>query len=339
MGRTIRWGILAPSSISRKFTADLALVPDAQVLAVGSRSADRARAYAEEFGIERSYGSYQELVADPDVDVVYISSPHPEHYRNALLALRAGKAALVEKPFAMNSEQAEHMVAVARENGVFLMEALWSRTHPASIEMARRIRAGQIGDVRVVNAYLAPIGSYPDRRSQQPELGGGALLEIGVYPLSIAYQMLSELGEPREVSAWGHLDDRGIDQATTAVLRYEDGATAVVACSYVMGLSSGHPAHAYVSGTTGWIDVPRQIHWIPEFTIYRAGHDPERVSFEPVGNGYSEEAAEVVRCLQAGRLESELVPLDGTLVTMRILDRIRKEIGLVYAADIEAVLP
>lgn len=337
MGKTIRWGILAPSSISHKFTADLALVPDAEVLAVGSRSLDRARAYASRFGIARAYGSYEELVADPDIDVVYISSPHPQHYRNALLALRAGKAALVEKPFAMNAEQAEHMVTVAKENGVFLMEALWSRTHPASIEMTRRVREGQIGEVRVVNAHLAPIGSYPDRRSQQPELGGGALLEIGVYPLSIAYQILSDLGEPKQVSAWGQLDDRGIDQATTAVLQYETGATAVVASSYVMGLSSGHPARAYVSGTTGWIDVPRQIHWMPEFTIYRAGHDPETVTFEPVGNGYSEEATEVVRCLQAGRLESDLVPLEGTLVTMRILDRIRKEIGLVYAADIEAV--
>ncbi|MGC4152153.1 MAG: Gfo/Idh/MocA family oxidoreductase [Propionicimonas sp.] len=337
MGRTIRWGILAPSSISRKFTADLALVPDAEVLAVGSRSLDRAQAYAAQFAIERAYGSYEELVADPDIDVVYISSPHPEHYRHALLALRAGKAALVEKPFAMNSQQAEHMVAVAKENGVFLMEALWSRTHPASIEMTRRIREGQIGDVRVVNAYLAPIGSFPDRRSQQPELGGGALLEIGVYPLSIAYQVLADVGEPEGVSAWGNIDDRGIDQATTAILRYDSGATAVLACSYVMGVSSGHPAHAYVSGTTGWIDVPRQIHWMPEFTIYRAGHDPETVTFEPVGNGYSEEASEVVRCLQSGRLESELVPLEGTLVTMRILDRIRKEIGLVYATDIEAV--
>ena len=337
MGKTIRWGILALSNISRKFTADLALVPDAEVLAVGSRSLERAQAYAAELDIPRAYGSYEELVADPDIDVVYISSPHTQHYKHALLALQSGKAALVEKPFAMNADQAQHMVEVAKENSVFLMEALWSRTHPASIEMTRRIREGQIGDVRVVNAYLAPIGSFPDRRSQQPELGGGILLECGVYPLSIAYQVLADLGEPAEVRAWGQLDDRGIDQATSMVLQYASGPTAVLASSFVMGMSHGHPAHAYISGTTGWVDVPRQIHWMNEFTIYRAGHDPEKVTFEPVGNGYSEEAAEVVRCLQAGKLESDLVPLVGTLITMRILDRIRREIGLVYAPDIEAV--
>ena len=166
------------------------------------------------------------------------------------------------------------MVRLARSKKLFLMEALWSRCHPASVAMAKRIRDGAIGDVRVINASLGPIGTVPERRSQQPELGGGVLLECGVYPLSLAYQMVPHLGEPDEIAAWSTIDDRNVDQATSMTLRYKEGVVAIFSASFAMGLSSGLPSRAYISGSTGWIDVPKDIFWQKEFTLYRAGADP-----------------------------------------------------------------
>ncbi|HWA19570.1 MAG TPA: Gfo/Idh/MocA family oxidoreductase [Devosia sp.] len=330
---TVRWGILAPSKIAQKFVADLKLVKGAEIVAVGSRDKSRAEDFAKQFDIPKAYGSYLELVSDPKIDIVYISSIHPNHYAHSMMALEHGKGVLVEKPFAMNAREASEMVALARKKKLFLMEALWSRCHPAAVAMRQRIRDGAIGDIRVINASLGPIGSAPDRRSQQPELGGGVLLECGVYPLHFAQYMAPDLDDTSEVSAWSTIDDRNVDQATSMAIRTKSGIAAMLSASFGMGFASGLQSRAYVSGSTGWINVPRDIFWPKEFTLYRAGADPENFVSEAIGYGYTHEAEEVVRCLNEGLIESPYVTHEDSLTVMRLLDRIRGKIGLVYPAD------
>jgi predicted dehydrogenase len=322
--------LLAPSRIAGRVIPDFQTVPGSEVVAVGSRDLARAQAFASKHGIPRAYGSYEALVDDPAVDVVYVTSPHVGHYEHAKLALEHGKGVLVEKPFTINAAQAADLVALARQRGLFLMEAMWTRCHPNMLELARLVRAGAIGHVRAISASLGPIGLQAGFRVFDPNLGGGALLECGVYPLSVAYHMIPMLGEPAEVSAWSTFTDAGVDDATTAVLTYPEGVVVSLATTLVAGVSSGLPSRAFVSGTSGWIDIPRNIHDPREAVVHQAGQEPLRLATEPIGNGYTYEGAEVVSAIREGRTESALVPLDDTLLLMRVLDRIRAAVGLVY---------
>jgi predicted dehydrogenase len=333
MDRNIRWGILAASGVAGRVVPDIKNVPGSQVVAVGARDLQRAKAFADKHAIPRAYGSYEELVRDPEVDVVYVSSVHVTHYEHARLALEHGKAVLVEKPFTMSSQQAVALVELAREKKLFLMEAMWTRCHPHALEMARLIRTGAIGHVRTINASLGPIGFPVNHRAVNPDLGGGILLECGIYPVSLTYHLIPMLGEPRDVDAWSTFTEKGIDDATTIVFRYKEGVVATLATSLVEGVSSGLPSRAFISGTKGWIDIPTSIFNPNEFTLHRVGQKGTPTRIEPIGNGYGYEAGEVVSCLREGRTESKLVPLDDTLLIMRLLDRIREKTGLRYPAE------
>lgn len=333
MSDTIRWGILSPSNISNAVVPDIQSVDGAEVVAVASTDAGRAKEFAAKYGIPTSYGSYPELIGDPNVDVVYISSRNEKHHEHAKAALEAGKAVVLEKPFTINAREAKELIDLARSKNLFLMEALWSRIHPNAQKMAELIATGNIGHVRAISASLGPIGVPADFRGFEPEHGGGALLECGVYPIHFMNQMVSMLGEPAEVEAWSTFTDKGVDESTTMIFRYKEGVVASLSTSLIPGVDSGLPSRAYVSGSTGWIDVPKDIFNPDTFSITRAGQATETITLPPRGSGYAYEAEEVVRCLREGKTESPLMPLDNTLIVMRLMDRVREAVGLKYPSE------
>jgi predicted dehydrogenase len=323
----VRWGILATGGIAAAFTADLVDLPDAEVVAVASRTEASAKAFAERFGIERAYGDWDALAHDEDIDVVYVATPHSAHRVAAGLCLEAGRNVLVEKAFTLNAREADELVALARGRGSFLMEAMWMYCNP----MIRRLKAlvddGAIGEVRTVQADFGLAGPFPPaHRLRDPEQGGGSLLDLGVYPVSFA-QLL--LGEPSDVVARAVLSDEGVDLQTGALLTWESGALASVHCSIVGGLATS----ASVTGSLGRIDVPDGFFFPDRFVLHRDGRDPQEFTADPADgprNSLKHEAREVMRALRAGETESPLVPIDGTLAVMRTLDAIRERIGVRY---------
>lgn len=332
--RTIGWGVLATGKIARKFATDLALVPDADLVAVGSRRPDSAAAFAAEFG-GRAHGSYEALVADPDVEVIYVASPHAAHLEHARMAMEAGKHVLCEKPLTMSVADAEEMVAVAGRTGRFLMEAMWTACHPVIRRLAADLRAGVYGTPRHLHAELGfVVDAPPDDRMLDPALGAGALLDMGIYPLTLAHLLL---GEAEEVRALATLTERGIDQDVAMIGRYPGGALATMSSS----LTSCSSRAAAIATDRGRIDLADFHHpTSATFTAFGAGDNDdvdlaapaEITGDEPVlGEGYGNEAAEVGRCLRAGLLESPLVPHAQTLTLMRQLAGVLDQVGVRYA--------
>ncbi|MEE1738474.1 Gfo/Idh/MocA family oxidoreductase [Streptomyces sp. BE147] len=330
MSRTVRWGVLATGGIAASFTADVRAMPDAEVVAVASRTDASAKAFADRFGIGRAYGSWAELVADDTVDIVYVATPHSAHREAAGLALEAGKHVLCEKAFTLDARQAEELVALARERGLFLMEAMWTYCNPVIRRMTELVRDGAIGEIRTVQADFGFAGDFgPGHRLRDPALGGGALLDLGVYPVSFAHLLL---GEPDRVRADALLSPEGVDLNTGMLLGWDSGATALLSCSIV----GHHPTAATVIGTAGRIDFPHSFFYPERFVLHRAGAEPEEITTGPGPQGLTGlqyEAAEVMRAVRAGESESPLVPLDGSLAVMRTLDAVRDRIGVRYAVD------
>ncbi|MFJ9813104.1 Gfo/Idh/MocA family protein [Streptomyces sp. NPDC101158] len=327
MGGTVRWGVLATGGIAASFTTDLLAMPDAEVVAVASRSAESAEAFADRFGIPRAYGDWAKLAADPDVDVVYVATPHAAHRAAAGLCLEAGRAVLCEKAFTLNAREAGELVALARERELFLMEAMWTYCNPLVRELTRLVADGAVGEVRTVQADFGLAGPFaPGHRLRDPALGGGALLDLGVYPVSFA-QLL--LGEPDRVQAHALLSPEGVDLNTGMLLGWDSGASALLSCSIV----ADTPLTASITGTAGRIDVPRGFFSPERFVLHRYGHEPEEFTARGRHDTLQHEAAEVMRCLRAGETESPLVPLDGSLALMRTLDAVRERIGVRYPAD------
>ncbi|MFV0136305.1 Gfo/Idh/MocA family protein [Streptomyces sp. HMX87] len=338
-GQTVRWGILATGGMAATFTADLVDLPDAEVVAVASRSEASAKAFAERFGVPRAYGDWAELARDEDVDVVYVATPHAAHRAAAGLCLEAGRNVLCEKPFTLNAREAEELVALARERGSFLMEAMWMYCNPLVRRLKALVDDGAIGEVRSVQADFGLAGPFPPaHRLRDPAQGGGALLDLGVYPVSFA-QLL--LGEPSDVVARASLSAEGVDLQTGALLTWETGALASVHCSIV----GGTPNSASVTGSKGRIDVPHGFFYPDRFVLHRDGRDPEEFAADPADGpraSLKHEAREVMRAVRAGETESPLVPLEGTLAVMRTLDAIRDRVGVRYpgeSAPAEAVAP
>ena len=324
----IRWGVLATGAIAHSFADDLALLPDARLAAVASRTEESARRFADRHGIPRAYGSWEQLAQDPEVDVVYVATPHANHHAAAALMLAAGKPVLCEKPLTLDLAQAQRLVGLARERGVFLMEAMWTYLDPAVRRLTGLIADGAIGDIRSVHAefgFAAPPGT--SGRLRDPAAGGGALLDVGVYPVAFA-QLL--LGNPDSVLALGRVAADGVDDSTGILLGHPGGAQALLSCSIVSDMAQ----RAEVSGTLGRIEIPRDFYRPESFVLHRQGYEPEefRLPRDP-GHGYTHEAAEVMRCLRAGESESALVPLDGTLAVMATLDAARRQIGLRYPGE------
>ncbi|WP_435746319.1 Gfo/Idh/MocA family protein [Nocardioides sp. SYSU DS0663] len=336
MTETIRWGVLAPGKIARSFAADLALVEDAAIVAVGSRRLESARAFAEEHarahGCEapRAHGSYAALVADPDVDVVYLASPHAFHLEHARMAFAAGKHVLCEKPVTLTLADAEEMVRLATEADRFLMEAMWTACHPLVRELAAQLGSGRFGTPRHLHAELGfRVDADPGDRMLDPALGASALLDMGIYPLTFAHLLL---GEAQELTATAALSDRGIDLDVAVAGRYPGGALASMSAS----MTSWSSRAAAIATDLGRIDVP-QFHHPTRATFTPYGDGGRHDSAEPVeitadeqvvGRGYGNEIAEVGRCLREGLRESPWVPHAQTLLLMGQLDSLREQIGV-----------
>jgi predicted dehydrogenase len=319
----VRWGILATGVIAERFTADLAQLAGAEVVAVGSRSLESAQDFARRHTIERAYGSWRELAEDADVDVVYVATPHSAHLAATRLCLSAGRAVLCEKPFTLDRASAAGLVELARARGLFLMEAMWMRTIPAIRRIVELVAQGAIGEVRHVAADFAMAGPVPPgHRLRAPELGGGALLDLGVYPVTFAHLFL---GPPDHIQAWGGLFPEGTDESTGILLGYDGGAVASLYC----GLRGATAGRAVVAGTDGRIEIAGRFHCPAEFTLVR-GDEATRIEAPFAGNGMNYEAAEVMRCLRAGLLESPLVPHADTLAVLATLDEVRSQIGVSY---------
>jgi len=318
----IRWGILSTGHIAGVFADDLRLLPDHRVSAVASRTQDKADAFvAEHAPGARAHPTYQQLADDPDVDIVYVATPHSEHHANVTMLLQAGKHVLCEKAITVNAAQLEDLIALARERGRFLMEAMWMRTNPLQHQLVQRVRDGAIGTVRSVSAELGfTADPDPADRLRNPDLAGGALLDMGVYPITFAYQIL---GSPSTITAHS-IRSGDVDGTTGLVFGYPD-ATAVITTS----IDAHMPARGVVMGSDGWFHLDF-FHATEKMTWHRPDHDDEQIAVTWPGAGYTYEAEEAARCVRAGLLESEQVPLADSLAVMRILDEIRAQIGLVY---------
>ncbi|RBY75233.1 gfo/Idh/MocA family oxidoreductase [Geodermatophilus sp. TF02-6] len=332
MSREIRWGIVGPGRIAENVVGDFALVPGARPVAVASRSADRAAAFARRHGLERAHGSYADILADPEVDVLYIATPHPQHAAIALAAIDAGKALLVEKAFTATPAGAAEVVERARARGVFVMEAMWTRFQPVVVRLRELVADGAVGEVRSVQADLGVAREYdPADRLFALELGGGALLDLGVYVVSFA-QML--LGAPDTVTAVGSRFPTGADAEAALLLGYADGRSATLTTS----LRYPTPGQARVFGTAGWVDVLPRFHHPDTIVLHRTGAEPETITLPPTGRGYTHELAEVTECLQAGRTESAVVPLADTLAVQAVLGQAADQLGVRHAEDPHAIV-
>jgi|SRR5215207_9181294 len=320
MSEQIRWGILGTGAIASTFTDDLLRMPEHRVVAVGSRSPQTARRFADRYGIARAHGSYADLATDSDVDVVYIATPHSGHHGAAMLCLNAGRAVLCEKAFTLDAAEAEELVATARAKNLFLMEALWTRFNPAVVRIRELIAEGVIGDVRSVMADFAVSFAYdPAHRLFDPALGGGALLDLGIYPVSFAWMLL---GEPSRVRAVAGLAANGVDSNTGILFGYGGGQVALLHCTF----EADGPVTATILGSRGWIEVRPLFVKATSFTVHPRDGEPWTHTVVLDGHGYTYQAAEVARCLRAGELESPIMPLDESVAIMRAMDTIRSQL-------------
>ena len=333
--RPVRWGILATGKIANSVARDLALLDECEMVAVAARRQESADAFAARHGIATAYGDYRALVEDPDVDVVYVATPHSLHRRHVELAFEAGKPVLCEKAFTLNARDAEHLVGLSRDKNLFLMEAMWMRCNPLVRRVQRLVASGALGEVQQVRADLGfVVDKPPTDRLLDPALGGGALLDMGIYPLTLAQLFL---GQPSTVAAAATLSEVGMDLNLALSLGYDSGAVA----SLTSSMTSWSPRTASVATERGRLDFPSPFHnpGTVAWTAYDTDPDfggpaaAQELHEESLGTGYTNEALEVVRCLRAGETESPLVPLDDTVAMMRLMDRIREQVGVRYPGE------
>ena len=320
---TVQWGILGTGGIARTFTEDLLLLGDQghEVAAVGSRAPETAEAFAGRYGVGRAYGSYAELAADDTIDVVYVATPHNGHHAAARMCLEAGRAVLVEKPFTTNTSDAEDLAALARDRGLFAMEAMWTRFNPLVVRLRELVADGAIGDVKAVYADFSE--NFPfdaAHRLWAPALAGGALLDLGVYPVSFAWMLL---GAPATVQAVTTPAPTGVDANTGILFGYDSGAVALLHCGFL----ATSPQTATITGTKGWIEVAGPFWHTDTITVHRDGAEPETLTLDVHGRGYTYQAQEVARCLGAGLLESPLMPLEESVAIVRTLEGIATDLA------------
>lgn len=327
MSRLLRIGILGTGRMANALAQSLGDSDVATVVAVGSRATDSAQQFANEFGLGKFYASYEALAEDPDVDLVYVSSPHSLHSEHCLMCLEAGKAVLCEKPFSINAKEARVVIERARQKKLFLMEAMWTRFIPAIEKLRELLTAGTIGDVNLMTGGGAFIPTFdPDHYLFQPELGGGVLLDAGVYLVSIASMVF---GPPEEILATGTISDRGIDEHDAFLLRHDGGAIA----SLYVSLKTNAAPTINILGERGHILVHAPLFAPTRLTVGVDGMEDEIVELPFAGNGYQFQVGEAARCIGDGRLESSVMRLDETLQIMEAMDEIRRQVGLRYPME------
>lgn len=317
------WGILGPGGIAKAFATDLKLLDGHTVGAVGSRTLSNAQEFAATFG-GTAYGSYEELVSDPTIDAIYVATPHPAHKDNVILALNAGKPVLCEKPFAVNAKEAQEMVAAAQKNNVALMEAMWARFLPHYAQVRDIIASGVLGRIITVQAdHGQRLADQNIPRLVEPSLAGGALLDLGIYPVSFAHMIL---GNPQKITASSVLTDKGVDAQTSMIFDYADGAQAILNTTMV----EQTPCRAVVAGLNGWLEIDRTFYNPTSMRVTLLDGTITQYPNTYSGHGLREQAETFKKLVQSGQTQSNILNWKDTVDIMQTLDAVRSQIGLRY---------
>ncbi len=322
--KPLRWGIIGPGKIARKFAEALTIVDEGILFAVASRDIERAQAFSNEYGAEKSFGSYAGIVEDPDVDALYVATPHPFHCENTLLSLDAGKPVLCEKPLTVNAAEANLLINAARANKTFLMEAMWSRYIPIHQTIRQWLDDERIGEIKLLTSTFGIVARRdPESRMFNPNLAGGALLDLGAYNISISQWVLGK--SPISFAAQGIIGETGVDELTAVNLLYESGAVSQFTCNKI----SENTNDMFVYGTQGHIHIHPKFWNTSRATLVSAGHElTETRPFRK--NGFEYQIEEAIKCIRGGLLESPRMPHAQSLANMQLMDGIREQIGLRY---------
>ena len=324
MDQSIKWGIIGLGKIAGKIADALKLVDGAELYAVASRTQEKAVLFGSTHAAEKSYGSYEELVKDSAVDVVYIATPHVSHAEMTLLCLNHGKSVLCEKPFAMNRKEVELMIDLAKEKQLFLMEAMWTRFIPATEKVLELIQDGVIGELRSVHADFGFSAEYePGKRLFNKSLGGGALLDIGIYPLYLSYLIL---GQPQDIQATAHIGPTGVDHSVAMLLSFAGDRQGILHTT----LTSTTQTSAWIHGSEGSIYMHPRFHHCDRLSVLKNHEEVAVYDIPFLGNGYCHEIIEVAECLRQGKTQSSLMSWEDSLALIDLLDGVRDRIGLVY---------
>jgi predicted dehydrogenase len=317
------WGILGLGGIAQAFAKDLALLQGHTIAAVGSRSLENAQKFVATFG-GTAYGSYEELVADPSIDAIYVATPHPAHHDNVILALNAGKPVLCEKPFSVNAHEAQAMIDAAARNGVALMEAMWARFLPHYAKVREIVESGVLGPILSIHAdHGQRLADQGIARLIEPDLAGGALLDLGIYPVSFAHMIL---GTPAQITSTAVMTDQGVDAQTSMIFTYQDGAQAVLTTTMI----EQTPCRAVVAGLNGWLEIDRTFYNPAAMRVVLNDGTTTEYPNTYKGHGLREQAEVFKQLVRSGKLESEILTWQATVEIMTTLDTVREQIGLKY---------
>jgi predicted dehydrogenase len=327
-GQPVRWGIIGTGQIAKIFAADIPYAGNAELKAVGSRNQANADAFGDRFNVPNRYGNYQDLANDPEVDVVYVATPHPAHHDAVIMCLEAGKHVLCEKSFAMNAAEAREMIDAAKKNNRFLMEAMWTRFRPLMYKVREIVSSGEIGEVQFLTANIGWTATFdPEFRLYAPELGGGGLLDAGIYPLSFASMIL---GKPDQVQSVATLGETNVDENAMIAMHFPSGAVASVGVT----IRSSPVSLGMICGTKGTILIDHDWHRPTTFSLRKPGQEPQFFDYTlPEGVGYQFQMNEVERCLREGLTESDVMPLEETLWLVEIMECVLREWGVKYPSD------
>ena len=321
--RDFSWGILGPGGIARAFAKDLTLLEGHTIGAVGSRSLNNAQSFADEFG-GKAYGSYDELVNDSTIDAIYVATPHPAHHDNVILALNAGKPVLCEKPFAVNAAEAHAMVEAASRNKVALMEAMWARFLPHYAKVREIVASGVLGPILSIQAdHGQRLADQNIPRLVDPHLAGGALLDLGIYPISFAHMIL---GNPQLINSTAIMTDKGVDAQTSMIFTYENGAQSVLTTTMI----EQTPCRAVVAGMNGWLEIDRTFYNPASMRIVLNDGSVTQYPNTYTGHGLREQAESFKQLVRSGKFESEILSWQDTIDIMKTMDTVREQIGLKY---------
>jgi dihydrodiol dehydrogenase / D-xylose 1-dehydrogenase (NADP) len=327
MEQKINWGIIGCGSIARSFIQALSVVKDARLVAVASKSCEKASEFAVKYKIPKHYDSYEALVSDPEIDVIYIANTHNFHKESAILCLKHKKAVLCEKPITINVKETEEVINIARQENVFLMEAMWTRFHPSIIKIKELIAKGLIGKVQMLKADFGICTRFgTDGRHLNPELAGGALLDVGIYPITMANLVFGK--HPALIKSTAYIGNTGVDEISSYLFAYDTGETAMLTSAINLYM----PPVATIFGTKGRIEVPDFFH-AQKLVIHLNGEKEKTLDFPFMSNGYEYEIMEVMECLRKGKTESAIMPLTESLQIMKTMDTLRAQWGLKYPGE------